>query len=284
MPTARSAAAAATVQGVVYVMGGQPLDGDLPPLDKVEAYHPSTSTLLAWRPRAPMPKPRAFTNGAVAIDGQIYVTGGYGMDDQGLLVPTSNLFRYTPATNQWSTRTPMPRATAAGASVAINGQLYVYVVHGPEASPSAELYRYDPVTEQWTERAEPPVVQPGATAAAAAGKMYVIGHGKGKSTPLGTVTAYNPSTNTWTTRASLLTARTGATARAIDGLIYVTGGAGGPNTILASTEVYDPATNSWSGRADLPTPRVWAASATAGGRLYVIGGYGGLRVNEMYVP
>jgi N-acetylneuraminic acid mutarotase len=285
MPTGRYGVSAATVQGVVYVIGGL-MPGSGAPTSKVEAYHPNTTTLLAWRPRAAMPEPRGFTNGAVAIDGKIYVSGGYEMNEDSSRVRTNSLFRYDPVTNHWSTRAPMPRATAAGASVAIDGKLYVYIVYGPEASASAELYRYDPATDQWTERAEPPVVQPAAAAAGLAGKMYVIGGGFGKGPPpLSTVTVYNPVTNSWSTKAPLLNARNAAVARVIDGRIYVASGASGPVEAALPTEVYDPATGAWTEKAEIPTPRSFAASAVVGGKLYVIGGNSSNgRVNEMYVP
>jgi N-acetylneuraminic acid mutarotase len=285
MPTGRYGVTAATVQGVVYVIGGLLTAGDGMPTDKVEAYHPNTTTLIAWRNRALMPKPRGFTNGAAVINGKIYVSGGYGLDEDGDPVRTNTLFRYDPVLNVWSTRAPMPRATVSGATVAIDGKLYVYVAYGPDNSSGAALYRYDPSTDTWTERAEPPTLQSGAAAVVLGGKMYLIGGSQGKAAPVARVSVYNPATNSWTTKAPLLAPRSGPVARVIDGRIYVAGGAAGPTSQATSTEVYDPGTNTWTERADILTPTTFAASAAVGGKLFVIGGTAGNgRVNQMYVP
>lgn len=288
MPTGRGGVASATVQDVVYVMGGR-VDAELGQITaKVEAYHPNTTTLVAWRSRAPMPAPRSYTNGAAVINGKIYVSGGYGIDEEseeGDEVRTNTLFRYTPATNTWATLAPMPVASSGGATVAIDGKLYVYVAYGPDNGSGATLYRYDPATDQWTERAQPPAIQTGAAAVALGGRMYLIGGRVGKSPIVGTVSVYNPVTNNWGSRAAMLTARVGAMARVIDGLIYVAGGASGSTPTVLPTEVYDPATGEWTERAAMPTPRAGAASAAVGGKLYVIGGTGGHgRANEMYLP
>jgi N-acetylneuraminic acid mutarotase len=285
MSTGRAGVTAATVQGVVYVIGGHLTTSDGPATDKVDSYHPNTSTLLAWRNRAPMPEPRGYTNGAAVIGGKIYVSGGYETDEDGNRLRTNSLFRYDPSTNVWSTRASLPRATSGGATVAIDGKLYVYVAYGPDNSSGAALYRYDPSTNKWAERAQPPAIQSGAAAVTLGGKMYVIGGREGKASTVATVSVYNPTTNAWTGNAPLLTRRAGAVARTIDGKIYVAGGATGTSATDIPTEVYDPATSTWSEKAGIPTPRSFAASAGVGGKLYVIGGNDGNgRANEMYVP
>jgi N-acetylneuraminic acid mutarotase len=277
MPTGRYAFAAATVNGVVYAIGGHLIFGEQPPTDKVESYDPSAAW-IPWWSRAPMPAPRGHTNGAVVIDGKIYVSGGYEQDSDHYRKATNSLFRYDPSTNLWSTRAPMPTPTVHGGSVAIDGKLYVYSPYGPA------LYRYDPASNSWSARAKPQAVQIGAAATPLGGKMYVIGGFNG-SGALARVSVYNPVTNKWSTSKSLLTPRQAAAARTIDGRIYVVGGEGnGPE--IAQTEVYNPATNTWIKKAGIPTKRGYPAAAAAAGKLYVIGGLDGSygRTNEMYVP
>ena len=73
MPTPRRAAAVATVNGKVYVMGGAIRD-EAPwvALNVTEEYDPKTNT---WRERAPMPTARELMMAGV-VDGKIYVVGG----------------------------------------------------------------------------------------------------------------------------------------------------------------------------------------------------------------
>src|SRR6266446_4755916 len=53
MPTARNSVGAASINGIVYAVGGQ--EGFCGPLSTVEAYDPATDT---WTTKAPMPTPR----------------------------------------------------------------------------------------------------------------------------------------------------------------------------------------------------------------------------------
>ncbi|UCD37490.1 MAG: hypothetical protein JSW54_11765 [Fidelibacterota bacterium] len=75
MPTARGGLAAAVMDGVIYVFGGENLGSvDVPATvyNATEAYDPLTSS---WKILAPMLTPR-HGMGAAALDGIIYVIGG----------------------------------------------------------------------------------------------------------------------------------------------------------------------------------------------------------------
>lgn len=288
MPTGRAHLAVASVGGMIYAIGGRLDNAVSAPTDRVEAYRPTTTTLVAWRPRASLPQPRGNTNGAAVIDGRIYVSGGFYLDQDGeTLLRSKSLYRYDPATNSWTTLADMPRRTSGGASVAIDGKLYVYAVYGPEGSVQSTIYRYDPATNVWAERAQPPAVQGSAAATVAGGRMYVIGGSPDKGLTVATVSVYDPVANSWSLVKPLQTPRMGHTARTIDGRIYVAGGGSAGSTGgYWTTEVYDPATDTWSEKADILTRRIGPGSAAVGGKFYVIGGRGikAGRVNEMYTP
>ena len=285
MPTGRSAFATASVNGIVYTIGGR-LASTSAPTDRVEAHYPLVVTLIPWQVKQPLPQPRAATNGAAVIDGKIYVSGGYGPfigDEQHV---TNSLYRYDPSTNKWSILAGMPRASAGGATVAIDGRLYVYVTFGGDNAEGAALYRYNPSTNKWIERKTPPSAQFGAAATALGGRMYVIGGNTGKLTQTDKVIVYNPATDRWTTRKPMITARKGSVAGKIDGKIYVAGGFMKGDGLSATLEVYDPATDNWTAKASMPTPRADVGGAVVGGRLFVIGGWDGDdgRTNEAYTP
>ncbi len=143
MPTARERAAAAGLDGVIYVAGGS--DGSTPetssPLKTMEAYHVSTNT---WKRRAHM---RTARDGAAAVagtDGRIYIIGGY--DGSGSL---SSVEAYDPATNAWTTETSMntPRDGLA-AVLGADGQIYaIGGENGAEALSTVEIYNF--TTRTW---------------------------------------------------------------------------------------------------------------------------------------
>ena len=70
MPTARSALAAAVINGTLYTVGGN--NQGLAFLDTVEAYDPATNT---WTTKAPMPVTRSFLTAGV-VNGTLYAVGG----------------------------------------------------------------------------------------------------------------------------------------------------------------------------------------------------------------
>jgi N-acetylneuraminic acid mutarotase len=282
MPTGRYGLAAAVVNNRIYAIGGQAAGAITA---KLEVYDPGLSGLISWFSKAPMPSPRAFTNGAPAINGKIYVSGGFKPGPDGERVRTKTLYRYDTATDTWVRKADMPRITSGGATVAIDGKLYVYTIYGADNADGAALYRYDPGTDTWTERATPPAIQGSAAAVVLGGKMWVIGGSQGKASPVSNVSVYNPTNDTWAVKHPLHAPRVGPVARVIDGKIYVAGGSDGVSTNVEETEVYTPATNSWAYKADIPTPRAFAASGVVNGLLYVFGGLSGsYRTNEMYIP
>jgi hypothetical protein len=119
MPISRTDLAAAAVGGVIYVFGGGLGD----PTARVDAFYPNTTTLVPWRQRAFMPEPRGRTNGAAVIDGKIYVSGGYyPFAEDETPLKSKTLYRYILGTNSWTRLADMPRRSAGGETVAIDGK------------------------------------------------------------------------------------------------------------------------------------------------------------------
>jgi N-acetylneuraminic acid mutarotase len=69
LPSARTRASAATVNGKIYVIGGT---DDVVDLDEVQLYDPSSDK---WTAKTPMPTARSGSAVAV-VNGRIYVIGG----------------------------------------------------------------------------------------------------------------------------------------------------------------------------------------------------------------
>ena len=102
MPTARGQAAAGVIGGKIYVVGG---GTNYAVVNTNEMYNPTTNK---WSERAAMPTARWFAASAV-VDQTLYVIGGMTtLGDGGSYVPVHVVEAYTPATNTWSTKAPLP--------------------------------------------------------------------------------------------------------------------------------------------------------------------------------
>jgi N-acetylneuraminic acid mutarotase len=280
MPTARVGLVAATVNGIVYAIGGDTVAGYT---TRVEAYDPNGSTLVAWRRKAPLPAPRAWANGAAVLNGKIYVTGG--VTNSGT---ARSVYRYNPATNTWATKAPLPRAGAGGGSAAIDGKLYVYVVYPVQGGRNSALYRYDPSTNSWTEREHPILSLEYPAVGTIDGKLFLVGGRRADASVSQDLIIYDPKTDEWSNNAKMTYPRAMLAARAIDGKLYVAGGVkDGVGHKTGVHEMYDPATNSWTTLPSMIVPRMGGGYATAGGLFYVIGGYGyggDNQLNEAFRP
>jgi N-acetylneuraminic acid mutarotase len=267
----RQAMAAGTINGIIYVAGGQRSGGMA--LARVDAYNPATDT---WSAAASMPGARAEPHGASMIGGKLYVTGGWNASG----VSTRTLFVYDPGTNTWSRKADIPQPGCGGTQGVINGQLYVYT--GCYATGAfGVFFRYDPGSNTWLRRAAPPTDHLQGAGGVINGKLYLVGGWKASSCEVNGEPAicddldnalhvYNPATNAWTRKAFIAVKRTGMSAAVLGGKLFVVGGdteAGGYDTY-----VYDPGTNTWAQKAPLPKVTSNGVAAIAGGKLVYVGG------------
>jgi N-acetylneuraminic acid mutarotase len=233
---------AAVINGKIYVPGGST------PLGPSKSLYVYTVASNTWTTKASMPI-RSHGGAAAAIDGKLWVLATPA-GEGGFYTNETRLFRYDPATDDWSEREPAPHHHHRAAVGVINGKIYVAGGMTNTLRDDA-TYQYGP--EPWAE-----------------------------------LDVYNPATNVWTTKASMPTARWGAAGGVIDGKLYVAGGRGTDPSALTTMEMYDPATNTWGVRAKMLTARYGAGAAVVGGVLHVLGGTSGpdsdaLRTNEAYI-
>jgi len=313
MPTARSIAGSAVVDGKIYVIGGAPLPFQA--TAAVEEYNPATDT---WTRRADMP---TATQGvaAAAVDGIIYAIGGNtGLDtgDKDL----STVEAYDPATDTWTTKAEMPTARNVSAIAVVDRIIYVIggIFGTPEDYQTGEdvavlstVEAYDPATDTWTTKADMPTARGYHHAACVVdGRIYVFGGAtkygdlSGDYSCVPTVEVYDPATDTWTQASDMPWARLGHTASVVDGKVYIIGGLDYEVVklleegkieldkmleLFSTVDVYNPATDTWTTAPDLPNGRRSPTAAVVEGKIYIIGGLWGpegtkLTTVEEYAP
>ena len=228
-----------------------------------------------WSVLAALPASNSET-GVAALDGKIYVVGGYPSDRK--TVATVQV--YDSATDRWQTVAPLPVPLNHVMAAGVNGKVYVIGGQTTESSEPAKAgfvnttYEYDPATNRWTVRAPMPTRRGGGAAAVADGKIYVAG---GRPPGGADFAVYDPRADRWTTLPNLPTQRNHLAADAIDGKIYVVGGRfeGGFRSPQSDVvEVFDPKTNQWSKRRSMLRPRGGVNGIAANGCFHLFGGEG----------
>lgn len=167
MPTARGGARADTLNGQIYVVGGN--SGAFEILDTVEVYDPVSDT---WSAGPSMPAGR-ITHAIGSIQGKLYVAGGEGEARD----VRAELLIFDPASGAWSEGPALPTARHRVASAVLDGRL---VVLGGLSNVSVGNFltvveSFDPATNSWSTLPALPYPVMDAAAAVVDGRLYLIG-------------------------------------------------------------------------------------------------------------
>lgn len=248
----------------------------------------------SWRTAAPMPTKRTEV-AAAALDGKIYVVGGFEKPSLGNVMNfaiTPSVDVYDPATDRWTSKAPLPVGLHHVGIGVVGGRLYIvggYTKSGFTVwNPVATVYAYDPATDSWTERVPMPTARGALSVTEHEGKLYAVG-GYDRKANISAVEVYDPARNVWTTSASLPTPRDHLAVATVFGKMYAIGGRVDDDYSqnLAVVERYDPATDRWTRISDLPTARSGITAGVVEGKIYVMGGEGitgTFNENEAYDP
>jgi N-acetylneuraminic acid mutarotase len=148
LPSGRGAGALCRLNRTLYYVGG----ADSSRADRAEAFSLDLDNPSAkWVQLASMPAPRNHV-GAVALGGYVYVVGGQTGQDAAT-VWKSDVYRYNPATNSWTTMASLinqPRSHTAAATLAYNGKIYILGGEGPGHLALSNVESYDPATNKWS--------------------------------------------------------------------------------------------------------------------------------------
>ena len=226
MPTARSAAAVASVGTKLFVIGGTNYDQNF---QTIEIYNTQSNT---WDTEAQMPS-ALFDHAACVINDSIYIFGGL----TGLYETSSEINIFDPATGTWTTKGSMSMARAYHQVVVINDTVYIMGginnLQDPTALTSVE--RYDPVSNTTSPVHEMNAGRMNFGAAVLNGKIYAVGGAVSmfpdEFTALSSMEMYDPAVNAWTVKKPLPSARHSFAVCVNHNIMYVIGGAvqGPPN-------------------------------------------------------
>lgn len=233
MGDARAAFAVATVEGRVYVIGGE---GQAGVLASVARYDASSGT---WIGLSPKPTPVADVQ-AVKIGDKLYVPGGRRSADQADI--TSAFERYDPRTESWEQLPALPAPRSGYALVTFEGKLYLFG-GWDGAKYRNEVFEYDPGRETWRELAPMPTARGFATAVSVEGTVYVLGGENGQG-ELPTNEQFTPSLGagqSWAKLPPMPEPRSRFGTAAVVSTIYLFGGVG-----EASALQYNVRNEKWS--------------------------------------
>ena len=242
MPTPRTSAETAVVNGTIYVCGGyNGIDNravNLKFLDIVEAYDPQNDT---WTRKQGMSVPRVdFGMGAVA--GKIYSIGGsvHPLDREPEAPGRIDLVEaYNPATDTWVKRAKMPTRRSGVKAAVVRDAIYAIGGGG------------------WPQ-------------VGAGGPFLTV------------IEEYDPKINRWEQKNEMPGLRLSFSTVVLDDVIYLIGGFIWQNRVpqyLATVDTYNPETEEWNHIPPMPTPFIPFGVAVVNGNIYVFGGTGENREN-----
>jgi len=214
---------------------------------------------------------------SAVVNGKIYAIGG----GSGTTVWVTAVEEYDPATDTWTTKTPMPEPLGSiGDAAVVGGKIYLMPLYQLSGY-SSSLFIYDPASDNWATGSNYiPVPTVSCGIGSVRETIYMVGGtGLGKAADCTTsmVQAYTPSSATWEWRSPMPTRSAGVRMAALNGILFAAGGRHYDPTCFSpvtsqDVAAYDPVTDSWTTKPDLPCGQEGAGTCSANGRVYVIGG------------
>jgi N-acetylneuraminic acid mutarotase len=133
----------------LYIIGTFNATAPVAVTAQVWQFDPNAAVGSRWLARTDYPVARAYVP-AATIGGIIYTGGGSNLDPGGLLIDTTDSFKYDPVANTWATIAAIPRATGETRAVVMNGQMWVLGGGRVAPNPNNEVNIYNPGSNTWS--------------------------------------------------------------------------------------------------------------------------------------
>jgi N-acetylneuraminic acid mutarotase len=222
-----------------------------------------------WRDGPPVGGGVIQEHATVALDGKIYVLGGFA----GTTI-TSAVRVFDTATETWSDGEPLPQMIHHATATVVDGTIYVLgALRNPTFDAMGAVYTYNPLTDAgWVVRTGMPTgTQRGAAVAGFVDGRIIVAGGFREGS-VADAAAYDPLTDTWDdTVPDLPGARDHGCGGVVGGVLIVAGGRLGPTN---SNRVWAFEGGAWVDRAPMPTGRSGTGCGVIDGELIVVGGEG----------
>lgn len=230
-------------------------------------------TEAPWDEAPALPLGPTQETAAVAVDGKVYVLGGFHQD-MGIVAAVQV---YDTASCTWSMGPALPKPVHHANAAVVDGTIYVLgAMQTFNFTAIGDVWAWNPATETaWSTRtAMPAGTQRGsAITGVVDGNIYVAGGLR--SGAVAEVSMFDPVANAWTTNLPPLPApRDHGCGGVVGGKLYVTGGR---QATIGSTSpaVYEfTPGGGWVERAPMPTARGGTACGVVADRIIVVGGEG----------
>ncbi|BFZ20955.1 hypothetical protein BsWGS_23995 [Bradybaena similaris] len=242
MNIARTAVGAASLDGVLYAVGGEcalaDTQDDTLYLHCVEMYDPIRKK---WEHKPNMKLARSFV-AVAAVGGHLFAIGGEDRSGSFNIVE-----RYNPKSETWSIVNCMKRRRAGAGVTVCDGK--IYVAGGYDKGPHmdrASMEVFDPDAGEWTFAPEMEKACSGLSMVTLDHFIYAFGgRCRHMDQYFDLVERYNTVTRQWATITPMTTPRAWFGIAVFDTRIYVCGGFDG-NSRLRDCEMYDPESDSWT--------------------------------------
>lgn len=222
-----------------------------------------------WESRMDMPVGRSETP-AAALEGLIYVVGGFGAD--------TAAHRYDPARDTWEQIADYPLAVNHPGIAVHRGRLLVGGGYGADGSSAHdEMNAYDPEADRWDLVGKLPLRMGAFGFAVLDEDLFLIGGAADYlgGPPQAGVSRWIQASGIWESAAALPHAREHLAVVAQAGAIFAIGGRAhnlDSGDLGAETSRYDPAADRWEELPPLPAPRSGLSGAPLCDGIVVIGG------------
>ncbi|HVO89210.1 MAG TPA: kelch repeat-containing protein [Casimicrobiaceae bacterium] len=259
MNHARAAHAVVVSGEAIYALAGTGVNGA--PVLEVERFDGTT-----WRDVTRLPGDGLNAPAAAALDGRIYVVGGFNTVTN---VPSDRVLVYDIARNAWSEAAPLPAPRGGHALVVLEGRIHAFG-GGNSQSTLADHDAYDPKLDRWTALAPLPRSEGSPAAVAFHDRIYLIG-GRSGPADFGNVDIYDPRTDSWTSGPALEPRGTAGAVVYCDA-IHVFGGESQARRESLGEVLELTRDSGWQALAPMPTPRNFARAVLFEHAVFVIGG------------